>query len=122
MEAARLLSRAGRGYLPQPPEVLEQVFSMDLGHYAGVLQHSHWQPMRIDFQPYPYPSYTQALVQALRETLVEGETEFLSRLEPAFVAQDLVDEEPVRQAVEEVGGLAVFSQPDTWQREEMIEP
>ncbi len=121
-EAARLLSRSGRAYLPHPPEVLERVFAAHLSGYESILQHPEWSPLRIDFQPYPYPSYTEALVSALKETEVDGETGFLSTLEPAEVARDLVLEEWVRQAIAEVGGPEIFSQPATWSRQEHIEP
>lgn len=121
-EAARLLSRAGRAYLPHPPEVLERVFAAHLSGYEGVLQHPEWSPMRIDFQPFPYPSFTEALVSALRETEVEGETGFLGALDAADVARDLVLEELARRAVEELGGPGIFGQPATWRRQERIEP
>ncbi len=121
-EAARLLSRTGRAYLPHPPEVLERVFAAHLHGYEGILQHPEWSPMRIDFQPYPYPTYTEAIVSALKETEVEGEKEFLRALDPADAARDLVLEGLVRQAIEELGGPGIFGQPATWSRQEHIEP
>jgi NitT/TauT family transport system substrate-binding protein len=121
-EAARLLSREGKAYLPHPPEVLERVFAAHMSEYEDILQHPEWSPRRIDFQPYPYPSFTEALVSALRNTEVEGEKEFLGALDPAHAARDLVLEDLVRGAIEEVGGPEVFGQPVTWSRQEQIEP
>jgi NitT/TauT family transport system substrate-binding protein len=121
-EAARLLSREGKAYLPHPPEVLERVFAAHMSEYEDILQHPEWSPRRIDFQPYPYPSFTEALVSALRNTEVEGEKEFLGALDPAHAARDLVLEDLVRRAIEEVGGPEVFGQPVTWSRQEQIEP
>ncbi|HXF68516.1 MAG TPA: ABC transporter substrate-binding protein [Thermoflexus sp.] len=118
-EAPRILSR----YLPQPVEAIDRVFNAPLEPYvaAGAIRHPDWQPRWIDFQPYPYPSYTVALIQALQQTAVEGETEFLRNLDPQWVAQDLVEERLVRRAVEEIGGPSVFEQPAGWQRPEVID-
>lgn len=121
-EAARLLSREGRGYLPQPREALERVFSPDLEPYlqAGVIEHRDWLPPRIDFQPYPYPSYTAELVRRLADTRVEGDTAFLRRLAPGLAARDLVDEGPVRAALEAVGGPRAFGLPGDLERVEVV--
>lgn len=122
-EAAGLLSREGRGYLPQPREALERVFSPDPGPYvkAGGIEHRDWLPPRIDFQPYPYPSYTAELVRRLADTQAEGDVAFLRRLAPGFAARDLVDEGPVRAAVQAVGGPSAFGLPGDLQRTETVE-
>lgn len=118
-EAPRLLSR----YLPQPVEAIARVFTAPLEPYiaSGAIRHPTWQPRWIDFQPYPYPSYTAALVEALKQTAVEGETGFLKDLDPQWVARDLVEESLVRRAVERYGGPGAFGQPTTWQRQEEID-
>ncbi|WP_416201828.1 ABC transporter substrate-binding protein, partial [Thermoflexus sp.] len=108
-EAPQVLSR----YLPHPVEAIAKVFNAPLEPYvaAGAIRNVQWQPRWIDFQPYPYPSYTAALVQALQQTAVEGEVEFLKGLDPTWVARDLVEDRFVRRAVEEAGGPSVFDQP-----------
>ncbi|PZN07399.1 MAG: ABC transporter substrate-binding protein [Bacillota bacterium] len=122
-EAAPLLSREGRGYLPQPPEALARVFSPDPEPYlkAGVIEHRDWLPPRIDFQPYPFPSYTAELVRRLADTRVEGDAAFLRSLAPDFAARDLVDEGPVRAALKAVGGPQAFGLPRDLARVEVVE-
>ncbi len=119
-EAPRLLSR----YLPQPVEAIARVFTAPPEPYiaSGAIRHPAWQPRWIDFQPYPYPSFTAALVEALKQTAVEGETAFLEALDPQWVARDLVEERLVRRAVEKHGGPTAFGQPTTWQRQEGMDP
>ncbi|MDW8065816.1 MAG: ABC transporter substrate-binding protein [Anaerolineae bacterium] len=118
-EAPKVLSR----YLPHPVEAIDKVFNAPLEPYiqTGAIRNVDWQPRWIDFQPYPYPSYTAALVQALKQTAVEGEVDFLKELDPQWAARDLVEDRFVRRAIEEVGGPSVFNQPNSWEREEAID-
>ncbi|GHU91820.1 hypothetical protein AGMMS49925_08010 [Deltaproteobacteria bacterium] len=61
------------------------------------------------------------LVEALRETVVEGENAFLQTLDPVFAVKDLVDERFVRKAVDNAGGLQAFGVTGGWDRTELIE-
>jgi len=124
-EAARVLSGEGEGYLPQPLAAIQRALvHYDHAHYgpAGAIQHPEWGNARIDFVPYPYPSYTEALVRFLKGTYVEGERAFLDRLDPAAAHAQLVNDTFVRKAIEQVGGLAAFGVPDEWVRTEVIAP
>lgn len=124
-ETAHILSQDGGKYTPHSAEVLKRVLTYyDPNAYGpqGAIIHPEWQAQRIDFQPYPYPSYTEAVLRSLKETRVEGETGFLSGLEPSFVTRDLVDYELVKKAVNLVGGPSAFAQAAEWQREEVIRP
>jgi NitT/TauT family transport system substrate-binding protein len=126
-ESAALLAEDGAGkYTPFPRPVLERVLSpnpaLEAQYFAsGANIHKKWNHERIDFQPYPFPSYTQALVEALRQTTVEGDNAFLKTLDPAFAARDLVDERFVRKAIENAGGLKAFGVTGGWNRTELIE-
>jgi NitT/TauT family transport system substrate-binding protein len=126
-ESAALLSDEAEGkYTPFPKAVLERVLLPDAGLEAryvadGAYIHKDWNHKRIDFQPYPFPSYTEELIKALRETVVEGDNSFLKTLDPAFAAGDLVDDRFVRKAVEQNGGLQAFGVNSGWSRSEMIE-
>lgn len=126
-EAAELLSRAGtHRYTPHEPEVLKQVLappaSAREGYLSsGAIQHPEWNSQRIDFQPYPFPSYTEELVRQLKNTVVEGNAGFLDTLDPAEVARDLVDDRFVRRSIEAVGGLSAFGFPERFERDEEIE-
>lgn len=102
-EAAELLT----GYLPQPLEAIRRVLLDDRD--AARVVHPEWEPNPwIDFQPYPFPSFTERLVKFLKETQVEGERDFLTGLAPAEVHADLVDEGPVLNAITRLGGIERF--------------
>ncbi|MCS6891164.1 MAG: ABC transporter substrate-binding protein [Rhodovarius sp.] len=127
-EAAQLLSRENpHRYTPHPAAVLARVLAPDPSERAGylasgALRHAEWQDARIDFQPYPFPSYTEELVRRLKSTLVEGERGFLDALDPAAAAAELVEDRPVRRALAAVGGLAAFGLPEAFSRQEVIAP
>lgn len=114
-EAVALLSN----YLPQDPTVIGEVL-LDK-HRKGRIHHPDWEPNPwIDFQPYPFPSYTERLVRFLQETRVKGDVSFLSGLNPASVHADLVDETHVLAAMAKLGGPQAFGQKGLI-RQEMIE-
>jgi NitT/TauT family transport system substrate-binding protein len=101
-EVAKLLSREGAAYLPAPADVVVKSV-VDYGpHYEkeGAIHHRSWQNGRIDFQPWPYPSATRLIVEAMNKTVVEGDTTFLKNLDPNFVADDLVDYRFIKSALE----------------------
>lgn len=116
-EVAHLLSRDGKGYLPMPVEVVERAITFyDEAFYANpkAIQHkAEWGNGRIDFQPWPYPSATKLIVKALGETVVAGDRTFLSKLDPDFVASDLVDYRFVRNALDKF--------PD-WRKDPSVNP
>jgi NitT/TauT family transport system substrate-binding protein len=123
-EAAQLLSKDGANrYTPHTQEVLTRVLApanSEREDYlaSGVIQHGDWADKRIDFQPYPFPSYTEELVRRLKNTLIEGNSAFLEGLDPAATARDLVDDRFVRAAIESVGGLKAFGAPESFERSE----
>lgn len=125
-EAAQILSReGGNRYTPHTQENLLKVLSpnpADRAQYvkSGVIRHPDWDDQRIDFQPYPFPSYTESLVQMLQGTLIQGERGFLEGLSPEHVASDLVDDRFVRAALEKQGGLAQFGLSEQYTRNESI--
>jgi NitT/TauT family transport system substrate-binding protein len=124
-EAARLLSSEGGGYLPQPlPAIARALAHYDLGEYGptGAVRHPDWPTGRIDFQPFPFPSYTELLVRSMAETDVEGDAAFLSELDPAAVHGSLVDDRFARSAISALGGPAAFGLPADLVREEIVEP
>ncbi len=122
-EAARRLSSEGHGYLPQPRPVIERALTYyDESEYGptGAIQHTDWDTARIGFQPFPYASYTEALVRELKKTVVEGDAAFLAGLDPADVHGALVDDRFARVAIEAAGGAARFDVDPSLQREERI--
>ncbi len=99
-EVARLLSREGNNYLPVPNEVVLKAMTDYGAEYDGnAIRHREWANGRIDFQPWPYPSATKLIVEAMGKTVVEGDTTFLRGLDPDFVAKDLYDYRFVQAAL-----------------------
>ena len=102
-EVARMLSRDGERYLPMPAKIVERAMTLyDEETYKDpkAIKNAVWGNGRVDFQPWPYPSATKLIVRAMSETLVGGDATFLKKLDPDFVAQDLVDYEFVKKALE----------------------
>ncbi|GGF58391.1 hypothetical protein GCM10007301_17550 [Azorhizobium oxalatiphilum] len=125
-ETAELLSKDNPNkYTPHSVEVLRRVLDpapSDESAYvaSGAIRNPEWREKRIDFQPYPFPSYTEELVTRLKGTLVEGNRAFLDALDPAFAAKDLVDDRFVKAALAQNGGLAAFGLPESFTRTEVI--
>ncbi len=123
-EAAKLLSRDGANrYTPHAQSVLDRVLAPQAserqGYLAsGAIQHTQWDEQRIDFQPYPFPSYTEELVRRLKDTLIEGNKGFLASLDPKYAARDLVDDRFVRNSIGAIGGLKTFGLADNFERTE----
>ncbi len=123
-EAAKLLSRDGANrYTPHAQSVLDRVLAPQAserqGYLAsGAIQHTQWDEQRIDFQPYPFPSYTEELVRRLKDTLIEGDKGFLASLDPKYAAQDLVDDRFVRNSIGAIGGLKTFGLAENFERTE----
>ena len=123
-EVAQILAKDGGKYTPHPLPVLQRAltyYNTDFYSKQGAIVHADWGINRIDFQPYPFPSYTEQLVRLLKETQVEGETDFLKALQPEVVAQDLVEDTFVKTALQQVGGAQAFGlQPDLSRQETIL--
>ena len=120
-ETAHLLSRDGEGYLPMPKDVLCKVFEKPK---KNQLVHPDWDVSRIGFQPFPFPSATQFILDKMKHTLVEGNTDFLKNLDTPKAANVLVENKFVLKAIDEIGGMKRFCNCDIakpYTREEFIE-
>lgn len=123
-EAARLLSKEGEGYLPQPVAAVDRALThYDENEYrpSGAIQHPEWNNDRIGFQPFPFPTYTSELVTRMAQTEVEGDRSFLDDLDPAGAHDQLVDDTFVRQAIDNVGGPSALGLPEGLTRTETID-
>lgn len=125
-EGAQILSKDAPGkYTPFPPAVLERVLVPNAERQQqyvkeGAIRHPEWKDERIEYQPYPFPSYTEQLVKFLKATQVEGDNKFLASLDPAFVARDLVDDRFVKKSIAALGGLKAFGLPEKFTRSETV--
>lgn len=107
--AAKTLSEGG--YLPQPLPAIERAlthYSLDEYGPTGAVKNTEWESQRIGFQPYAFPSYTAALVKALKETRIDGDTAFLADLDDDAVHAELVAEGLAKSAIEANGGASAF--------------
>lgn len=111
--AAAILS--GKGYLPQPPKAVEVAMTGTAPDPEGGPDRP-----RIDFHPYPFPSFTEELVRQMRQTVVDGETRFLDGLDPSRVHTDLVDDRFVRAAIARHGGPTALGLPASLTRHERL--
>jgi NitT/TauT family transport system substrate-binding protein len=124
-EVAYTLSLAGKQYIPAPEPILKRaILKYDVDTYGSAILHANdWHNGRIDFSPWPYPSATRLLVEAMKQTLVTSDATFLQQLEPAFVVDDLVDYHFVKIAMENYQGWKNGLDIDIdnpFQREEVI--
>lgn len=126
-ESVQLLAKTGKQhYTPHSEDVLNRVLAPNadaLQNYikTGAIKHPNWQQQRIDFQPYPYASYIQQLIELLKITQVAGQNRFLQNLDPASAAKELVDERFVKTALEQQNGFEIFNLPKNLTRTEQIE-
>lgn len=120
---AQILAR-GNGYTPHDQKVLENVLSPTVEQWqdyqtTGAIKHPEWHQDRIGFQPYPYDSYMEKLVELLKETHIAGNNAFIQKLDPTQVARELNAPQFVRNALEQQGWIEKFGL-QSWNRIEEI--
>jgi len=124
-EVAALLSQeGGRNYTPHSKAILTRAldfYNAPLYRNDGAIQNPQWKNRRIDFQPYPFTSYTKEIVRLLKVTQVDGDRAFISGLDPDVVARDLVDGRFVRKAIAAYGGPSAFNLPANFSRREELD-
>ncbi|WP_067976944.1 ABC transporter substrate-binding protein [Mycolicibacter icosiumassiliensis] len=116
VKAAKALG--GGHYLPQPVPAVQLALTYPDPPYP--LAHPDWQPQRLGFTPFPFASFTHRLVEAMGETVIDGDRRFLEGLDPARVHADLVDDQFVRSALAHHGGPAAFGLAASLTREEQV--
>ncbi|MCX8563938.1 ABC transporter substrate-binding protein [Mycolicibacterium mucogenicum] len=109
----------GGRYLPQPVPAITLAMTYPTAPYPP--RHPEWQPQRLGFQPYPFPSFTRELVTAMHDTVIDGDRRFLERLDPTTVHDDLVDDTFVRNSIQAHGGPAAFGLSGDYTRTEQLE-
>lgn len=102
-EIAHMLSKNGKKYLPMPAKVVERAMTFyDPAYYNNpeAIRHVEWQQSRINFQAWPYPSFTKRMVTELQQTVVTGDAGFLKEVTADHVAKDLVFYDHIKQALD----------------------
>lgn len=107
------------GYLPQALPAITKALTYSPEQYR--IGHADWSPQRIGYRPFPFPSFTQELVESMHDTVVDGDRRFLSTLDPATVHADLVDDRFVRRSIDSLGGPGAFSLPPSLTRTEEVD-
>jgi len=129
-KTAKILSQEGKRYLPVSFDILLKVFNgyeyskYGKGNIPEAIKHKNWDLQRINFQPYPYPSATKFIFNEMKNTIVEGNNNFLMKYDTDFIVKDLVEEKFTKNAINSLGGPIIFPEInyDTpWEREEIIE-
>ena len=103
VETAKILSTQKSGLLPFDFNVIDRAMNFyDNPVYAQIGANKNkdiWKNNRIDFDPYPYPSATEYIIEAMKETLVEGNLKFLDNIDPKAAVNDIIDYRYVTNAI-----------------------
>ncbi|MDO4641216.1 MAG: ABC transporter substrate-binding protein [Neisseria sp.] len=127
VETADLLAKQGiQKYTPHDVKVLRSVLQPEPLAWAkyerdGAIRHVDWHQKRIDFQPYPFVSYSKMLIELLQETHLAGVNNFLGELNPAAAAVELFDTRFVEKALSEAHLLDMFGLQEGLTRKERFE-
>ncbi len=117
-KAARMLIQ--NHYLPQPLSAITKALTYLPDQYR--ITHPSWQPQRIGYQPFPFPTFTKALVSSMHSTIVDGDTGFLARMDPDTARRELVDDSFVRESLRRLGGPGAFGLNADLTRTEEVDP
>jgi len=116
-DAAAVMLHDG-GYLPQPTAAIDRSLTYPPQDYR--IERPQWEPQKIGYRPFPFPSFTAALVESMHSTVVDGNRDFLDRLDPGRVHSELIDDRFVRTSIDRAGGAAAFGLPASLTRTEEV--
>lgn len=106
-------------YLPQPVKAITKALTYPAADYS--IANPSWEPQRISYQPFPFESFTKGLVGAMHSTVVDGNRDFLDRIDVDTVHGELIDDRFVRASLERAGGPAAFGLPANLTRTEEVD-
>lgn len=125
---AQLFSRTHRpdtakalaaGYLPQPLPAIQRSLTYPAADYGQRSNNPAWHGERIDFIPFPFPSFTSELVTSMQDTVVDTSTSFLHALDPATAHAQLVNDSMVLRGINALGGPGTFGMAGLTRTEEI---
>ena len=109
------------GYLPQDVKAIKKALAdYTVEEYPKAITHPEWKSQRINFQPYPYPSYTVELVKRLKSTLIDADKAFLDSIDLKKVHEQLVAVGFAEKAIKKNGGNSKYGLPKVLTRKEII--
>jgi NitT/TauT family transport system substrate-binding protein len=88
---------------------------------TGAIRHPEWDVDRIDFQPFPFGSYTEELIRRLQTTVLDPAPTFLQHLDPVDAHAQLVEDRFAKAAILALGGPERFGIAADFRRTEAIE-
>ncbi|MGV9616702.1 ABC transporter substrate-binding protein [Nocardia xishanensis] len=106
-------------YLPQPLPAVRTALTYPAPPYQ--FRHPDWSPQLVGFQPYPYPSFTRKLVEAMHDTVVDGDRGFLDDIDPSTAHDGLVDDTFVLNSIATHGGTQALGLPADLVRAEQVQ-
>ncbi|WP_439030008.1 ABC transporter substrate-binding protein [Gordonia terrae] len=118
LDRRRAASELSGGYLPQPKPAIAKALTYDPADFT--VANPGWQPQRLGFEPFPFPSFTERLVTEMDNTIVDGDRRFLDRIDPTTVHADLVDDRFIRTAIGSRGGAVALGLPADLTRTEQV--
>lgn len=120
VETAKILSNEKSGLLPFDFKVVDRAMNFyDNPVYAQIGANRNkdiWKNNRIDFDPYPYPTATEFIIEAMKDTLVEGNLKFLDNIDPKKAVNEIIDYRYVTNAVNKF-----YKTPSIFSREEKFD-
>ncbi|RBQ28685.1 ABC transporter substrate-binding protein [Aliarcobacter vitoriensis] len=120
VETAKILSNDKSGLLPFEFKVIDRAMNFyDNPVYAQIGANRNkdiWNNHRIDFDPYPYPSATEYIINAMKDTLVEGNLKFLDNVDPKQAVNEIIDYRYVTNAINKF-----YKTPPPFSREEKLD-
>lgn len=120
VETAKILSNEKSGLLPFDFKVVDRAMNFyDNPVYAQIGANRNkdiWKNNRIDFDPYPYPTATEFIIEAMKDTLVEGNLKFLDNIDQKKAVNEIIDYRYVTNAVNKF-----YKTPSTFSREEKFD-
>ena len=118
-QAATNLSTGG--YLPQAlPAIKKALADYTKTEYPTAITHPEWKSQRINFQPFPFPSYTVELVKRLKVTAIDADKTFLDSIDLKKVHTQLVAVGFAEKAIKKNGGTFQYGLPKSLTRKEVI--
>lgn len=121
--AVNLLTSPSNPLLPEPVAAVSRAFTYyheNTYINDGAIIHPSWPVNRIDFQPYPFASYTQEIANLLKTTTVIPTLKNLP--DGKTIHSLLVDDSFAKRAIFSQGGPSKFRIPASFIRQEIISP
>jgi len=115
-ELASILGKDGGGYFPMPTKIVERALLKDDLHTygpegTGAIMHTDWNVHRVEFNPYPYESAFDVMLDLMKRTVVDQSAALpdqLRKLSGREIAHEIVDYDLAQAAFKNIDGIKTF--------------